>query len=60
METIIQEAILVKRDAGEHPKTSKLSAARNERILSIVANYDNRETLSYLRGIAYNFQFYEE
>ena len=53
----LQEAILVKRDAGEHPKTSE---SRNERILSIVANYDNRETLSYLRVIAYNFQFYEE
>ena len=57
-EQSLQEAILVKRDAGECPKTSKLSAARNERILSLVANYDNRETLSYLRGIAYNFQVY--
>ena len=36
-EQSLQEAILVKQDAGEHPKTSQLSAARNERILSIVA-----------------------
>ena len=56
-EQSLQEANLVKWEAGEKSKISKLSETRNERILTLVEGYYSRETLAYLRGIAYNFQF---
>ena len=56
-EQSLQEANVVKWEAGEISSISKSSETRNERIFNIVSNYENRETLSYLRGIAFNFQF---
>ena len=56
-EQSLQEANVVKWEAGETSSISKSSETRNERIFNIVSNYENRETLSYLRGIAFNFQF---
>ena len=56
-EQSLQEAILVKWETGEIPKVSKLSKSRNERIMSLVADYEYRDIFTYLKGIAYNFQF---
>ena len=53
----MQEAILVKWESGALPKLSKLSKYRNDRIMSLVANYENRDILTYFKGIAYNFNF---
>ena len=53
-EQSLQEANVVKWEAGE---ISKSRETRNERIFNIVSKYENREMLSYLRGIAFNFQF---
>ena len=56
-EQSLQEAVLAKWEAGETKKRSKHSIARDARILALVADYESRDTLSYLKGIAYNFEF---
>ena len=56
-EQSLQEAIYAKWEGGSIKEHSKLSVEREKRIHNIVINYDNRETLEYLRGIAYNFEF---
>ena len=56
-EQSLQEAKLVRWETGEMPKTSKQSESRNLRLLTLVEDYNNRETLTFLRGIAYNFDF---
>ena len=56
-EQSLQEATLVRWETGEVPRTSKHSESRNLRILRLVEDYDNREILTYLRGIAHNFDF---
>ena len=33
----------------------KYTKERNERLLNLVLNYDNRETLEFFKGIAHNF-----
>ena len=38
-------------------KSSKAIIARDNRIISLVADYENREPLVFLKGIAYNFEF---
>ena len=55
-EQSLQEAILVKWETVDIPKMSKLSKCRNER-MSLVADYEYRDIITYLKGIAYNFQF---
>ena len=56
-EQSLQEAKLVRWETGEMPKTSKQSESRNLRLLTLVEEYNNRKILTYLRGIAYNFDF---
>ena len=53
----MQEAVLAKWEGGEVKKCSKDIITRNTRILALVADYEFRETLSFLKGIAYNFEF---
>ena len=53
----MQEAIIAKWDCGEVKKKSIAIIARDTRILSLVADYESRETLSFLKGMAYNFDF---
>ena len=57
-EQSLQEAILTKWEAGEtrvHTKKEWLIAIRA--IQALVSDYENRDTLTYLRGIAYNFSY---
>ena len=56
-EQSIQEAVFAKWECGEVKKSSKATIARDTRILSLLAEYESRETLSFLKGIAYNFEF---
>ena len=56
-EQSMQEAVLAKWEGGEVKKCSKDIIARNTRNLALVADYEFRETLSFLKGIAYNFEF---
>ena len=56
-EQSLQDAIYAKWEGGTIKKRSKLSVEREKRIYNIVSNYDNRETLEYLRGLAYNMEF---
>ena len=53
-EQSLQEAVYSKWEGGEHKEISKLSLKREERILTLVAAYSNRNLLDYLRGVAYN------
>ena len=41
----------------ELPATPPHILARNDRIWNIVQDYQNRDKLGFLRGLAYNFQF---
>ncbi|KAI6649013.1 hypothetical protein LOD99_6896 [Oopsacas minuta] len=59
-EQSLQEATLARWETGEVPRTSKHSESRNFRILRLVEDYENRENLTYLRGMAHNFDFYYE
>ena len=52
-----QEAKLIKWEAGDVPTRLKESIARDERLLHLVTDYVNRDPLTYLRGIGYNFEF---
>ena len=56
-EQSMQEAVLAKWECGEVKKNSKAIIARDARISSLVPDYETRETLSFLKGIAYNFEF---
>ena len=56
-EQSLQEAIHANWEGVSLKECSRLSVEREKRIYTIVINYDNRETLEYLRGIAYNFEF---
>ena len=56
-EQSLQEAILTKLEAGDTRVHTKKEVDRNTRIQALVSDYENRDTLTYLRGIAYNFSF---
>ena len=56
-EQAFQEAKLIKWEAGDVPTRLKESIARDERLLHLVTDYVNRDPLTYLRGISYNFEF---
>ena len=56
-EQSLHEATLIKWETGEISKPSKKSEARNTRIFTLVEDYHNREILTFLRGIAHNFEF---
>ena len=56
-EQALQEAIYTKWEAGFVKERSKKSIEQEQRLFHIVEDYQNREILSYLRGIAYNFDF---
>ena len=56
-EQLLQEAMLTKWEAGETRVHTKKEIERNKRIQALVSDYENRDTLTYLRGIAYNFSF---
>ena len=47
-EQSIQEATLVKWEAGQRKLASKKSMERNESILALVSDYANRDTITYL------------
>ena len=53
----MQEAVLAKWEGGEVKKSAKAIIARDNHIISLVADYENREPLVFLKGIAYNFEF---
>ena len=56
-EQSLQEANLIKWEAGSTMVRSKKSIERENRIQLLVADYVNRDIQTYLRGIAYNFDF---
>ena len=56
-EQSLQEAFVTKWEAGETRVHTKKTVERNERIRALVSDYENRETLTYLKGIAQNFDF---
>ena len=56
-EQSLQEAIYAKWEGGSIKQRSKQSIEQENRLQNIVEDYQNREILSYLRGIAYNFDF---
>ena len=56
-EQSLQEAKLIKWEAGSTMVRSKKSIERENRIQLLVADYANRDIETYLRGIAYNFDF---
>ena len=56
-EQSLQEAKLIKWESGERIVRSKKSIERDERIQLLVGDYENRDITTYLRGIAYNFDF---
>ena len=58
LEQSLQEAMLTKWESGEVIMTqSKQSIARSKRLITILSDFGNREPLSYLKGIAHNFNF---
>ena len=56
-EQSLQEATLAKWEAGEVKIASRTMQERNERLQTLVSSYEERETLSHLKGIAKNFNF---
>ena len=56
-EQSLQETKYAKWEAGEIPFKAKLSKEMTERLFNLVANYQNRDTIPYLKGIAHNFTF---
>ena len=56
-EQSFQEATLVKWEAGQRKLASKKSMERNARIRTLVSDFANRDTATYLKGIAHNFDF---
>ena len=56
-EQSLQEAKLIKWESGDTIVRSKKSIERDERIQLLVGDYENRDITTYLRGIAYNFEF---
>ena len=54
-EQSLHEATLAKWEAGEVKIALRTIKERNERLQTLVSSYEDRETLSYLRGIAYYF-----
>ena len=54
-EQSLQEAIYAKWEGGSIKQRSKQSIEQEKRLQSIVEDYQNRDILVYLRGIAYNF-----
>ena len=56
-EQSLQEAILTKWETGETRVHTKKEVDRNTRIQALVSDYENRDTLTYIRGIAYNLAF---
>ena len=49
---------MIQMEAGEAPPPQKIRYREcNSRIQAVVKDYDNRNTLSFLRGIAHNLSF---
>ena len=48
-----------KWEAGEATSHSKESIARSKRLQTIVSEYATRDTITYLKGVAHNFTFYD-
>ena len=57
LEQSLQEAQLSKWESGDVKSHSKDSIARSKRILAIVTDFENRDVITYLKGIAMNFNF---
>ena len=56
-EQSLQEAKLIKWESGDTIVRSKKSIERDERIQLLVGDYENRDITTYVRRIAYNFEF---
>ena len=56
-EQAIQDVNVAKCESGNIHLQSKSTKERNEILLNLVLDYDNRETLVYLKGVAHNFTF---
>ena len=52
-----QETRYAKWEAGDIPFKAKLRKERNERLFNLATNYQNRDTIPYLKGITHNFTF---
>ena len=50
-EQAIQDVNVAKWESGNIHLQSKSTKERNERLLNLVLDYDNRETLVFLKGI---------
>ena len=56
-EQSLQEANSAKWEAGEIKHKSKVMKMQDQRLQNPLSDYENRDTLGYLRGIARNFDF---
>ena len=56
-EQAVQDEKYAKWESGNMHQQSKSSKDRDERLFNLVMDYENRDTLNYLRGIAHNFTF---
>ena len=54
-EQSLQEAIYTKWEGGSVKERSKKSIEQEQRLTNIVEDYQNREILRYLRGVANSF-----
>ena len=57
LEQSLQEAKLAKWESGDVISHSKDSIARSKRIVAIVTDFQHRDIITYLKGIAHNFNF---
>ena len=56
-EQAIQNVNVAKWESGNIELQSKSTKERNERLLNLILDYNNSETLVYLKGITHNFTF---
>ena len=56
-EQAVQDAKYAKWEGGNRHPQSKSSKERNERLYNLVIDYEKRDTITFLKGIAQNFTF---
>ena len=56
-EQSLQEAKYAKWEGGSNNEASRMTIERDKRIYNTVVDYENRDTLEYSRGIAYNINY---
>ena len=57
LEQSLQEARLSKWESGDVISHSRDYIARGKRIVAIATDFQNRDTITYLKGMAHNFNF---